>query len=314
MNCDIDFISVRKSKFCSDRCRQVFRINKKNTGILGKDYIQCPVCNQHVKQITSKHAKSHGYETINSMKEAFQMDYITCSKMREAVTGENNPGYQHGGKFSKFSKKFVHGYDADWHKAWAERHSDFRSNNKHLFKTNIEYWQAKYPSDASKAEHEYKKFQVRDLDHFINKYGEDEGKKRHQLKIERWVNSMPKHNFSAISQELFNEIMTVYDADPADIYYATFDRDDMQGYENKEYRLKTKQSYVMPDFVDLSKNKIIEFDGDYWHSEAKVNPEREQKRHDSITDKGYSVHYVREQDYKRNKQQVIEECIAFLTK
>jgi very-short-patch-repair endonuclease len=242
------------------------------------------------------------------------MTTITCEKVKELAQGENNPGHHHGGKISKFSKNFVHGYDADWHQEWAKKHSEFRNDNKRLFKSTIEYWQALYPDDPVQAEEEYKNFQIRDLNYFVEKYGEDEGKKRHQQKIERWAKSMPRFNYSMISQDLFNQIMESYTNSDSDIYYATYERDDMEKYENKEYRLKTKTSYIMPDFVDISKKRIIEFDGDYWHSEAKVNPVREKKRHEQIVNAGFEVIYIREQDYKQDKHQVISECLQFLNK
>lgn len=311
MVCDTSFISVRKAKCCSERCRQVLRANKK---LEKRDHIVCPICNQKVQQITAQHARSHGYTNAQAMKQELNLDTITCESLKELSRGENNPGYQHGGKFSKFSKNFVHGYDKDWHEEWAKDHSEFRNNNKELFKTNLEYWISECGGDVEQATKMYKKFQTRDLTWFIEKYGEQEGTRRHQQKIERWANSMPKFNYSFVSQELFDQILKSYNNAESDIYYATYHRDDVKKYENKEYRLKTETSYVMPDFIDLSKNRIIEFDGDYWHSEAKVNPAREKKRHEQIINAGFEIKYVREQDYKQDKERVIEECLQFLNK
>lgn len=314
MICDINFISVRKAKCCSERCRQILRINNKNTGVEGYDYISCPVCDQRVKQITIKHAKTHGYRTANEMKKDLNLDYVTCQKVKDNNSGNNNPAYQHNGKFSKFSKNFIHGYDKEWHTEWATRHSEFRNNNKELFKTNIEYWLDQCDGDIEQAQQEYTKFQTRDLDYFVNKHGEEEGHNKHRQKIERWINSIPCINFSVVSQLLFDEIMEKYKYNPEDIYYATYDRKDMALYENKEFRLKTDTSFVMPDFIDLGKKKIIEFDGDYWHSESKVNPQREYNREQAIIKKGYTIKHVREQDYKQNKEKVIQECLDFLNK
>lgn len=312
--CGIEFTSTRKAKCCSERCRQVHRHNQKMTGAAGIDYIKCPECGQKVKQLTVKHVKLHGYSTIWEFKQKYNLNKVSCQSIIESNSGENNPGYQHGGKFSKFSKNFVHGYDEQWHKEWAKTHSEFRNHNKKLFKTNIEYWITECNGNVEKAQEMYLNFQVRDLSYFVDKYGEEEGTIRHQQKIDRWAKSMPNFNYSMVSQELFDRIMKSYINADSDIYYATYHRDDMKRYENKEYRLKTKTSYVMPDFIDLSKKRIIEFDGDYWHSEAKVNPERERKRHEQIVSAGFEVMYVREQDYKKDKDKVIDECLQFLTK
>jgi very-short-patch-repair endonuclease len=312
MICDTEFTSVRTATCCSERCRQISRSNNKLTGVAGYDYIQCPICKQRVRQITQRHAQTHGYTDAADMAHNLSIPNITCEKIRERVQGVNNPGYNHGGKFSKFSKNFVHGYDTAWHQQWASDHSKFRNENKHLFKTNIEYWIDKSGGNPELAEQLYKDFQVRNLDYFVDKYGTAEGKIRHQQKIEKWIKSMPKCNFSMVSQTLFDCIMERY-AHDGNIYYATYNRDNMTAYENKEYRLKVEGSYVLPDFIDLTKRKIIEFDGDYWHSEAKVNPAREQLREEKIRNEGYDILRVREQDYKHNAEQVIQECLNFLT-
>lgn len=306
--CDTIFESIRKSACCSERCRQIHRSNKK---LENQDHIVCPVCKQKVKQITIRHAKSHGYSTIDQMKKSLNMASITCESVKELVRGKNNPGYQHGGRFSKLSKNFIHGYDAEWVKERAKEHSKFRKDNKELFKTNIEYWQAQYPDNMEKAEQEYKKFQIRDLDYFVNKYGEEEGKERHKIKTQKWIKNMPNLNFSMISQELFNTIMQSYEGD---VYYATYPRTEMKDYKNKEYRLQVQDTYVLPDFIDLHNNKIIEFDGDYWHSESKVNPVREKERENKIKKQGYEIFRVREQDYNKDKEKVIQKCLNFLKK
>ena len=41
----------------------------------------------------------------------------------ERVKGDKNPGYQHGGRLSPLSKKFVKGYDEDWNKKFAAEQS-----------------------------------------------------------------------------------------------------------------------------------------------------------------------------------------------
>lgn len=302
-------MSIRKSACCSERCRQILRSNKK---LESQDHISCPVCNQKVKQITAQHARSHGFNTTKEMQEQLNMKTITCESVKELVRGENNPGYKHGGKFSKFSENFVHGYDKEWHKEWAKTHSGFRNENKELFKTNIEYWQAQ-TADTEEAEKLYKEFQIRDLNYFVNKYGEEDGAIRYKQKISRWLTNMPRINYSVVSQELFDSIMKEYNHD-GNVYYATHDRADMQKYKNKEYRLSVDGSYVMPDFVDVSAKKIIEFDGDYWHSDAVANPQRESLRADKIKNEGYDVYHVKEHDYKQDKGKVILECLNFLTK
>jgi very-short-patch-repair endonuclease len=71
---------------------------------------------------------------------------------------------------------------------------------------------------------------------------------------------------------------------------------------------------ILPDFIDIEKKKIIEFDGTYWHGKiGHGNKEREEQRDQILINFGYTVLHMNESEYKNNKQSVIEKCINFLT-
>jgi very-short-patch-repair endonuclease len=71
---------------------------------------------------------------------------------------------------------------------------------------------------------------------------------------------------------------------------------------------------ILPDFIDLAKRKIIEFDGTYYHRLTPENSLREEKRDKMINESGYEVLHISEIEYKNNKQKIIDKCIAFLNK
>jgi hypothetical protein len=327
--CSTKFISIRKSACCSERCRQILRSNKK---LESQDHISCPVCKQKVKQITAQHASSHGYSTTTEMQEHLSMKTITCDSVKELVRGENNPGYKHGGKFSKFSKNFVHGYDREWHEKWAKNHSEFRNENKELFMSNIEYWQSQ-TTDQEAAEKLYKEFQIRDLDYFVNKYGENEGKQRHQQKIERWLNTLddkPLEEKMDINSRKVRKSSAFYSKAEKELFDAlkeTLPELTDQFALPVDSTAYNKQAYLY-DMVYAT--KIIEYNGDFWHSNPLIFKEdhkcpytdRTQKEiHNKDADKvriaknhGYEVKVVWEHDYKQDKDKVILECLNFLTK
>lgn len=312
-HCGIGFKGSLRARFCSDLCCANARLAKKNAGIEGVDYIKCPVCSSHVKQITVKHARTHGFKTTKEFKAHFNLAEVTCSKTKETNQGANNPGYQHGGKFSAWSVNFKNGYDANRHAAKNKQMSEQRKANPELYKSDLRYWLAEHNGDEVLAKAAYKLFQTRDLNFFVTKYGIEDGKKRHAAKTEKWMKSFKKTNFSMISQTLFDAIILQLD-DLSSVYYATFQREDMSHYVNKEYILKVESTHVRPDFMLLDKKKIIEFDGDYWHSPAVANPARELLRDTRIKNEGYEILHITEREYKLDKQKVINECIAFLTK
>lgn len=305
-------------KFCSTECKIVHRSKQKYSGKEGIDYLICPLCGTRTRQFTPYHVKMHGYGSIQEFALANNIEKITCEVKCQAHAGDKNPGYKHGGKFSPCSKKYVKGYDPVWHQAQIEKNRQQLLSEKEKFKFFIEYWVTEADGDMEKATELYRKFQTRDLSWFVRKYGEEEGAIRHRAKTEKWIKNFKKQNYSKISQQLFNELIDIllnqYKWDSEDIFFAEHDNSSMESYKNKEYFLNTETSYVRPDFLILSKKKIIEFDGDYWHSEKKANPAREKLRDEQITKVGYEVLHIPENKYKTDKQTVIQECINFLMK
>ena len=98
--------------------------------------------------------------------------------------------------------------------------------------------------------------------------------------------------------------------------------------KNEKYMFwkETKQAFAY-DF--MYKNKIIEFQGDYWHcnpklydkdfyNKVKQKTAQEIWEYDKIKLEcanfyGYDVLYIWEHDYRNNKQETLQKCIDFLT-
>jgi very-short-patch-repair endonuclease len=311
IECNKDITHMNASaKFCSRECWSTNRTKSKNVGIDGVDFITCPICKLPCKEITHNHAKMHGFNSIKDMKHQLGMSETVSQQKKDKLRGENNPGYQHDGKYSAWSKNFINGYDEEKHLANNKHTSDWRKAHPEYNFFAIEYWLKETNGDEALAKKLYSKSQTRDLSWFVEKFGEEDGKIRHKAKTEKWTKSFKKTNFSMISQELFVEISKYIDTDA--VYYATNNRVDMDKYKNKEYILEVVNTWVRPDFVCLKSKKVIEFDGTYWHSPAKANPERERRRDESIKSAGYQVLHIAEHDYRQNKQKVIEKCISFL--
>jgi len=224
--------------------------------------------------------------------------------------GKKNPGYQHGGKLSPFSKKFIHGDIKEQTLLKAERSR--KENGSHV--TRIEYWLKKTNGDMEGAMELLSERQTTfSLKKCIEKYGEVDGLEKWNLRQQKWLKSFKKQNFSKVSQRLFNQIMEHYQSNH--VYYATLNRPDMENYVNKEFCLVLiSGKIILPDFIDTNKKKIIEFDGTYWHGQAKANPVREQIREEGIIASGYQLLRIREEDFAKNPSIILQECLNFLTK
>jgi hypothetical protein len=187
---------------------------------------------------------------------------------------------------------------------------------KRLIPSNIEYWVEKgfnYQQAKLKVTERQTTFS---LDICLQKYGEEDGLKRFNERQIKWLTNYKRTNFSKISQTLFWGILETEPTIKNDnIFFATYNKGNVgDSGKNNEYRLSLLNGVILPDFIDLDKGKIIEFDGTYYHRSTPENSLREEKRDKMILESGYQVLHISEYDYKKNKQEIINKCINFLTK
>lgn len=196
-----------------------------------------------------------------------------------------------------------------------------RKENPELYsattQTQVGYWLNKGFSEEEAKEKLSDRQTTFSLDICIEKYGEDEGMKRWIERQEKWHSSYKKSNFSKVSQELFWEVYNNFSEEyrsENEIYFATLGTDKLldESNSNNEYRLMLDRSFILPDFFVKNKNKIIEFDGTYYHRNNSENKKREKFRDESIVNSGYEVLHIKECDYKNDKQKVIDKCLKFL--
>ena len=170
----------------------------------------------------------------------------------------------------------------------------------------------------------------------IAKYGEEEGLKRWQERQNKWqstLSSLSKEEqerimrakmsnsrgYSMISQELFWDIYLSIKLDFKEIYFATLKDgcriDSEHAYHNEYYVCEDGRHFFL-DFLIKDNMKVIEFDGDYWHSE-RIDPNKKQKdaeREAFLIKHGYKIFHVKECNYRENKERVIEEVLNFIYK
>jgi very-short-patch-repair endonuclease len=266
-----------------------------------ENWVECPLCSYRAETLQT-HYKMHNVSAKEYRIVTNNMQ-LKNERLADKFRGKNNPAYAHGGKFSPWSSKsIVHNEEIV-----KIAKSKAKLNNPTLNdKSRNAFCREYYNSDF-----EYKKAQTKNLNWFTTKYGTEIGTKKYSMKTEKWIKNFKKQNYSKISQELFNEIVKLYISE--NIYYATYDRSDMKKYKNKEFRLMIENRGLLLDFVDVKTKKVIEFDGDYWHSESRVNPTREKFREELLIKDGYKLLRIREKDYKKDKQGTIDKCINFLT-
>jgi hypothetical protein len=210
----------------------------------------------------------------------------------------------------------------------ASKHVNYQ---KRLLPTNLEYWTKKGFSKEESKQKVSKYQSTFTLEKCIEKYGEEEGKKRFTERQKKWLNSLLTNGnmvigYSKISQELFYKILETYDIiDREKIYFAT---------HNGEYKIEKENGGVwLYDFTDLKNKKIIEYNGDDYHGNPNKykpydnpNPFRKNITAQEMWDKdgkklfqaneqGFEILVIWDSEYRwGNKQEIINKCINFLTK
>jgi very-short-patch-repair endonuclease/transcriptional regulator with XRE-family HTH domain len=116
---------------------------------------------------------------------------------------------------------------------------------------------------------------------------------------------------SVPSQELFWKLFEVLNK-PNNCYFSELNNERTIYINNIDktifaafQKLNKKRYHV--DFI--LNNRIIEYDGDYWHND----PEKENIKDQFLNSKGFSIFHVLDSSYKKDPDKVLNECITFLT-
>ena len=162
----------------------------------------------------------------------------------------------------------------------------------------------------------------------IEKFGKEEGEKRFKDRQKKWqntLNQLPQEEiirinkakmmngrgYSKISQELFFKIYEIIKDNYSQIFFATINGEE----KFSEYMVidpKNKSKFFL-DFYVKDVNKVIEFDGDYWHGEKSGNQQRDKEREQKLKQLGFTnIFHVKERDYRNDPKKILNDCIEFI--
>lgn len=309
LNCKKTFDGYRTAKFCSVECRDnnhsKLKFEKNNAKYVNKkegvEYVTCAMCGLKGEKLQFHIQMVHGL-SIEEYKVQYNQPFqceTQLQKQSERVRGRKNPAYNHGGKFSPFSNKFIHKDRIDKN-ALIQKMKDTKKNNPQNENTKIEYYLEQGMSEEEAQEALSERQRTFSLDICIEKYGKEIGRKVWSERQKKWASNYKKSNYSKMSQELFHQLKPFLLE--KELYYAE---------HNGEKVLSIKERVVKPDL--FYKNKIIEFDGDYWHGEKRGNQQRDEEKNQLYLQGGFEFLRIRERDYKNNKEETIRKCLNFLT-
>lgn len=120
------------------------------------DKVLCLACNRLIGRNGASHLKMHGMTTqsyrqkfpdaqmlsqkeIEGMSHRKGMSEEARKAASDRIKGDKNPAYQHGGRLSPMSKNYIHGYDEEWNKKFAEEQS-IRMKEGGWLPNHLKYW------------------------------------------------------------------------------------------------------------------------------------------------------------------------------
>lgn len=274
-------------------------------------------------KLMNKRASERGKKIKNGLEKSFN-ENENFFKERSHQTKEY--WIKQGLSEEKSIEKSIEIMDMIHNKTWKKRREHPELYND-VNTTQIGYWLKKGYTEEESKEKIKERQKTFTLEKCIIKYGKEEGTKIYHKRQIKWQKSMKKkilknnfkNDYSKIEKELIDNILLK----------SKININDQCSYINKQFLIynENKQYYTF-DFK--YKNKIIEFNGDFWHMNplkyketdihkvskktAKEIWNYDNKKINSIKNNGYDVLIIWENDYKQNKEKVIQECITFIKK
>ncbi len=276
---------------------------------------------QHIEYYQKRFPEASEEEQLEMLNNA-KKNYLA---KRPDNSGENNPAHrsktsslerrQRSPKCIEFYQLKYPGLSMREYKNMVNEHKKLTASRltpeKHS--TKIEYWLAKgYTEEEAKIKLSQRQ-RTFDLKYCINKYGEGEGKRIFEERQIKWRKSFQKTKKNAITNG-------IQSSNIADNFFNLIES--IKGGEREVINGRYSFDYMLGD-------KIIEFNGDYWHANPKIYKKdyinktlnltayeiwkKDEKRKKYIQKQGYQLYVVWESDYKNDPENTIKKCLQFLT-
>lgn len=344
--CQNEYTTIRNQDgYCTKDCRkqdykkrEKIKQQEKYKNISSSCFVQCPICKDHMSRIDVHLKRMHGIDskTFQELYPGYPvLSKEVFDKMSSNIKGNKNPGYQHGGKLSPFSKNFV-GYADKSEEEIKTTIYEMATTAQQKSKENgnlaltIEYY-IKRGYDQEEAEEMLSDRQrTFTLEKCIETHGLEKGTKIWQERQDKWLATLDaktdeekaeinrkKIPLMGISSKKGDELAEKLSEIFPDLKtQLVIQRED-----------EPERFYVYDIYVG---NKIIEFNGDLFHASPlkydaddvpkfpgneRTASEIWQKDFNKLVEAehaGYELMTVWEKDYDKNKKQIIEECISFL--
>lgn len=275
-------------------------------------------------KLMNSRAEERGKKIKNGLQESFKMnDNFFKEKSRQCVEFWLKKGYS-----QEDSEKIIKDVFDDIHiKTWKKRR-----DNPDLYKdvntSQIGYWLKKGYNEEESKEKVKERQTTFTLEKCIQKKGEIDGLRVWTERQKKWSEKIEIMYKNGLFVKFRKE---PYSYDEIELFSVVskcvLEKSYFGEKQYYKYFKELGQTFAY-DFV--YKNKVIEFNGDYWHCNPKLykydffNKSKQMFATDiwnydkikieSIENLGYDVLIIWESDYKNNKELTIQKCIDFINK
>ena len=182
-------------------------------------------------------------------------------------------------------------------------------NSKAYFKSkNEENFEEKYKENTQRLSSQNKG--VLTLKWFKTKYGDEIGEEKYHDHYTKIFDNRKNMSYSKISQKLFWQIFDKIQNND-NIFFEELNKEKHINLNKDDKKIFGDEKKVRINLDFVYKNKVIEFNGEYWHSSQKSR-EIDLKRKLICENKGYEVLFVWEKEFKEFPDEVINRCLRFL--
>jgi hypothetical protein len=250
----------------------------------------------------------------------------------EKSSGDKNPGYQHGGKYSAWSKNFIHDdsdHESRLHQMKAKSSATKQANPENV-NTRPEFFMKRFGMNYDEAMLALSERQSTfSFESCVEKHGDDEGFKIWKNRQSRYLETMNNKSVEEMKDINFRKLPSENDATVSKLEIEIVDAIKSSGLDVEVQKpLSFSFDGTKWKLYDICFGyKIIEVHGRYWHADPRLyNPndvvigrlaseiwEKDRLKIESAKSQGYDVVVIWEDDYHANPELVIKSAIEFLT-
>lgn len=328
--CDTVFLTLKQ------RCN-VCVINKSREKFTEEnkyDWIECQICGFRGNDI-STHIFVHGLKS-DEYKSQYDVTTTKSQLLCDRVKGDKNPAYGHGGKYSAHSDNFIK-YDGLSQEEKNSRKQEVKEkqmatalSNPESCNTKPEYWMKQ---EGLTYEEAVKRLSIRQStfskEICIDEHGPLFGEVIWQERQDKWQDTLKAKPVEELARINFMKHWK-HGLRQSKTEHAIFEELKKLFPElETQFQIRSEFNNTASFYYDFRLgNKLIEYNGDYWHANPKIYtvPDQElgygmvasekwgkdARKSDNAKNAGYQLHVIWESDYKENKEETLRKCIQFL--